>query len=75
MARLGSIGLPKLPKTSDTSGSFTGDIAAQGRRITGVTPMVTKAYQTKPYRYLRKADSLSHASGGVGLQRLAKGTL
>jgi hypothetical protein len=72
MARLGSIPLPKI---NGGSAKFQSDIAAQNRRITGVTPKVTEAFQSKPYRYLKKASGLSSSGGGVGIQRLAKGSL
>jgi hypothetical protein len=64
MARLGSIPLPKI---NGGSAAFQRDIASQNRRITGVTPSLTKSFQNKPYRYLRKAGA------GAGLQNLAKG--
>jgi hypothetical protein len=72
MPKLGAISLPKI---NGGSAKFQSDIAAQNRRTTGVTPKVVDAFQSRPYRYLRKATSLSNAGGGVGLQRLAKGSL
>lgn len=72
MARLGTLPLPKI---NGGSAGFQRDIASQNRRITGVTPTVTKAFQNKPYRYLRKATGATGAGGGMGLQKLAGGGL
>jgi hypothetical protein len=72
MARLGSL---PLPKVNGGEKGWDQEVASQGRRITGVTPKVTGAFQTKPWRYLKKATGLSTPSGGVGLQRLANGSL
>lgn len=70
MARLGTLPLPKI---NGGAAGFQRDMASQNRRITGVTPAVTKAFQNKPYRYLKKASGLSSSGGGMGLQRLSKG--
>jgi hypothetical protein len=63
---------PRIPKVSDR---YAGDMAAQSRRVTGVTPRTVGAYQSKPYRYLRKATAFSTPGGQGSLQKLVKGTL
>jgi hypothetical protein len=71
MAKLGSIPMPKI---NGGTAPFQRLVAAQGRRITGVTPKVVDAFQNQPQRYLRKASSLQRLAG-QGPAAGMKGTL
>lgn len=55
-----------IPRVSD---SFPREVAADTRRITGVTPALTKSFAEKPWRYLSRGKGMRGLAGGGSTKR------
>jgi len=53
---------------------FRREIAADTRRISGVTPALTKSFSTTPWRYLPRGKGMKGLAGG-GAREKGKGVL